>query len=143
MIQDIDPYRLNNAYSPQDPRPGDRVLSFGEGGKMLVSLQNGALRFAGVDDIPADNAIYLFSVNDVRYFLAREPVKTDLPGFEYRAVRDLRDIGRGKEIFVAFTAYHLWKWYDDNRRCGRCGGPNGCHPAERALQCGCCGHVSG
>ena len=70
------------------------------------------------------------------------PAEESLPGFEFWSVRALRDIaGGGKKLFAAFTAYHLWRWYDDNRRCGRCGGENGFHPSERALQCSCCGHV--
>ena len=44
-------------------------------------------------------------------------------------------------MFAAFTAYHLWKWYAENRYCGKCGGTNGYHQTERALQCRQCGHV--
>ena len=127
MIQDIDPSRLNNTFSPQDPRAEDNVLLFDRDGKLLVRIQDGGIRFTAGRDVPDSGTVYLFSV--------------PLPGFEFRTVRELRDAGGGKELCAAFTAYHLWRWYTDNRRCGRCGGPNVCHSSERALQCSCCGHV--
>jgi len=141
MIQDIEPSRLDNHYVPKAPRAGDNVLLFDAGGKLLVCVQDGGIRFPAGRDVPAGDTVYLFSVDDDLYFCALEPAGEALPGFEFRTVRELRDLGGGKELYAAFTAYHLWRWYDDNRRCGRCGGENGLHPAERALQCASCGHV--
>ena len=141
MIQDIDPSRLNNTFSPQDPRAEDNVLLFDRDGKLLVRIQDGGIRFTAGRDVPDSGTVYLFSVDEVRYFCVLEPAEAPLPGFEFRTVRELRDAGGGKELFAAFTAYHLWRWYADNRRCGRCGGANDCHSSERALQCRCCGHV--
>ena len=143
MIQDIDPSRLDNKFISQAPRAQDRVLLFDADGRLLVSLQDEGIRFTAGNDIPAGNTIYLFSVDGQRYFCVPEPAGEALPGFEFRSLRELRDIaGGGKELFAAFTAYHLWRWYADNRRCGRCGGENECHSSERALECRCCGHVS-
>ena len=141
MIQDIDPSRLNNTFSPQDPRAEDNVLLFDRDGKLLVRIQDGGIRFTAGRDVPDSGTVYLFSVDEDLYFCAVEPAGEVLPGYEFRTVRELRDLGGGKELYAAFTAYHLWRWYDDNRRCGRCGGENGLHPAERALQCCACGHV--
>ena len=142
MIQDIDLSRLDNTFTPYAPRAEDSVLLFDKDGRLLVCLRDGEIRFTAGKDVPAGSAVYLFSVDEQRYFCVRAPAEDPLPGFEFRSVRELRDItGGGKELFAAFTAYHLWKWYDDNRRCGRCGEENGFHPSERALQCSCCGHV--
>ena len=142
MIQDIEPSRLDNAFIPHVLRAGDSVLLFDKEGKILVSIRDGRIRFTTGNDVPADGTVYLFSVDGQRYFCVLAPAEEPLPGFEFRSVRDLRDIaGEEKELFAAFTAYHLWRWYDDNRRCGRCGGENVCHSSERALQCSCCGHV--
>ncbi len=141
MIQDIEPSRLDNSYAPRIPRAEDRVLLFDRDGKLLVSVRDGTIRFTAGSDLPADGAVYLFSVDGDRYFCIPEPGEAALPGFAFRPVRELRDIGGGKELFAAFTAYHLWRWYADNRRCGRCGAPNECHPAERALRCVSCGHT--
>ena len=141
MIQDIGPARLDNTYKPRIPQEEDRILLFDGDGKLLARTEDGELRFTTGKDVPADGAVYLFSVDGTGYFLASQLPETCLPGFTYRTVRELRDTGEGKELFAAFTAYHLWKWYTDNRFCGRCGGENGPHSAERALQCRRCGHV--
>ena len=141
MIQDIAPDRLINAYVPCSPSGEDRILLFDGEGKLYVRIQEGNIDFSTAKDIPPSGAVYLFSVNETRFFLAPEGTERELPGFEYRSIRELRDAGRGAELYAAFTAWHLWRWYADNRRCGRCGGANGLHPAERALRCGRCGHV--
>ena len=46
-----------------------------------------------------------------------------------------------EDILIAFTAYHLWRWYADNRFCGRCGRPLSFKHNERALICPKCGNV--
>ena len=141
MIQDIEPNRLDNAFSPGNPEEKDPVLLFDDEGKLYVSAKDGNIRFTTAGEVCADGAIYLFSVNDVRFFLAPRQTGIELPGFEYRTIRELRDIGQGKELFAAFTAYHLWRWYTDNLHCGRCGGKNRPHSTERALRCEHCGQV--
>ena len=141
MIQDIEPSRLDNTFKPEIPRAGDTVLLFDGDGRLLVNTDNGRIRFTTGNDVLADDAVYLFSLDGARYFCVLTSAEKALPGFEFRSVRELRDAGSGKELFAAFTAYHLWRWYADNRRCGRCGGENECHSSERALQCRCCGHV--
>lgn len=42
------------------------------------------------------------------------------------------------DIFAVFSAYHLWKWYDDNQFCGHCGQPLELDSVERALYCPVC-----
>ena len=141
MIQDIAPDRLDNAYKTCTPCPEDKLLFFDDAGKIYVGIQSGNIRFPAVRETAADNIIFLFSIRKTNYFLAPPESGTELPGYEYKPIRELRDQGRGKELFAAFTAWHLWKWYADNRYCGRCGGENGLHETERALQCRHCGHV--
>lgn len=141
MIQDIAPDKLDNAYSARVPRPEDPVLLFDESGKLYVKAQDGRLYFTTAADFPDASHIYLFTINDTWYFLASQAAQRVLPGYEYRGIRELRDLGQGSELFAAFTAYHLWKWYTDNRFCGKCGGINGFHPTERALQCTKCGQL--
>ncbi|MBO4377908.1 MAG: NAD(+) diphosphatase [Clostridia bacterium] len=141
MIQDIAPDRLDNAYAFHVPRTEDPVLLFDDKGKLYVRAQEGRLCFTTAKDIPDAGAVYLFAVNDTRYFLAPQTAECVLPGFEYKGIRELRELGQGSELFAAFTAYHLWKWYSDNRFCGKCGTRNGYHPLQRALQCPQCGQV--
>ena len=141
MIQDIAPDRLDNTYRICAPRPEDNVLIFDEAGKLYVRIQSGRILFPAAKETTASNAVFLFSIGDTGYFLISPDSGTELPGFEYKTIRELRDQGQGKELFAAFTAWHLWRWYQDNRYCGRCAGENSLHETERALQCRRCGHV--
>ena len=141
MIQDILPDRLNNAFTPEIPEDNDTILLFDDEGRLLAGIADGRIRFTTGRDVSAGGAVYLFSVNDRRFFLSAGAEKASPPGYEYRTIRELRDLGRGTELFAAFTAYHLWRWYAENQYCGKCGGENGFHCTERALRCGRCGHV--
>ena len=141
MIQDISPDRMNNAFAPGVPEEDDYILLFDDEGKLLVRIRDGRICFTTGKDVSACEPVYLFSVNEARYFLSSGSERTILSGCEYRTIRELRDLGGGTELFAAFTAYHLWRWYADNHYCGRCGGANAFHGTERALQCRQCGHV--
>ena len=141
MIQDIAPDKLDNHFAPRTPGAEDNILLFDDSGKLYVRVKDGKICFTTGREVSADGAFYLFSVNEERYFLAPEHAEANLPGYQYKTIRELRDIGQGKELFAAFTAWHLWRWYADNRFCGRCGGENGYHETERALQCRRCGQV--
>jgi len=141
MIQDISPDRLNNAFIPVVPNQNDYVLLFNDDGRLFVKILDGQICFTTGKDVSAKETVYLFSVNDTRFFLSMMAEEVMLSGFDYRTIRELRDFSRGTELFAAFTAYHLWKWYAENRYCGKCGGANGFHQAERALQCSRCSHV--
>ena len=151
MIQDILPARLDNAYRNAEPGENDRILIFDETGKVLVKVEDGKAGFA---DAPAGTeAVYLFSIDDVNYFLPSQDAKAEpgagseivsgeAPGgFSFRTVRDLRRVCAGKELFAAFTAWHLWRWYRDSRHCGRCGSPLVHDLKERAMRCPECGNV--
>ena len=142
MIQDIAPHRLDNAYSSRrSPREGDAVLLFDADGRMLAS-ENAPLRFPRVGEIPVpQSAQYLFSLDETAYFLAPDCAPAPESGYAFRTIRELRAFGGGPEIYAAFTAWHLWRWYADNRFCGRCGQvlvPDG---KERALRCPRCGNL--
>ena len=141
MIQDIAPVRLNNAYAPRAFRKEDFLLAFSGEGKILVRTEEGRIRFTTGAEVPADGAVYLFSMDETRYFLAEREPESVPAGYGYFSLRELRDGCRGPELFAAFTAYHLWRWYGDNRFCGRCGKPFSLHPEERALRCPECGYV--
>ena len=141
MIQDIAPDRLDNAYVNCVPGEEDPVLVFDDSGRLYVRVENGEIRFTAEKEVQAPETVYLFSLSGVRFFLALEGSCGELPGFEYLTVRELRDRARGKELFAAFTAYHLWRWYADNRCCGRCGAGMRLHEKERALKCEKCGYV--
>lgn len=139
MIQDIYPSKLNNQYSNCEMGDNDFCLSFDTDGKILINDDNGRIVFPTGADYRDAKSIYLFSLDDRRYFLLVEEGARS--GNSYYSLRDVRDHFTGKEVFVVFTAYHLWKWYSDNIYCGKCGKKLELDNKERALRCPECNNV--
>ncbi len=141
MIQDIYPSKLDNSFHLYDIKDDDNLLVFDNEGRVLVSITDGRIHFTTAKDVNATKTVYLFSVDDKRYFLAAEVCDHSKQGFSYHSVRELRDTCADKEMFAAFTAYHLWKWYSDNRYCGKCASFLEFDQNERALVCKKCGNI--
>ena len=141
MIQDIYPSKLDNSYKNHKLTAEDYVLWFNAEGKAYVRISEDSIGFATGSDVKDPSAIYLFSVDDQRYFLVLGEVDFRDPEFGYYSIRELRDKSSGKELFAAFTAYHLWKWYADNRYCGVCAEKFVPSDKERALVCPSCGNI--
>ena len=147
MIQDIFPSKLDNHYVDEAAKEQDFVLRIDGDGRLLVKIEDGQITFPTGAQISGDGAAYLFSVDEAKYFLEggrkggllQNGENPD--GYEFRSLRELRDSCVGKELLVAFTAYHLWKWYRDSRFCGRCGTATEHDRNERAMRCPACGNV--
>ena len=146
MIQDIYPNIFHNEFGNYELNDEDGLLIFDKEGRILISREGESIHFAkGLDaktfDASPDSITYLFSIDEKKYFLLfNEPVQTE-KGFDFVSLNELRDSIVGTETFVAFTAFHLWQWYTDNRFCSHCGGKTVFHDKERALRCTECGRV--
>ncbi len=155
MIQDIFPSKLNNQFECAVLSDDDFVFVFDREGRVLLG-ENGEnesddsdnetkkskkARFLKGRDLGGCNAVYLFSMDEKRFFLATDVKDFEKEGFSYYTIREARDNFGGKEIFATFTAYHLNKWYTDNVFCGRCGSKTVPSEKERALKCPGCGNV--
>lgn len=141
MIQDIFPSKLKNEYVNVNITDADNLFLFHEEGKVLLGNRGGSLVFPSQREVKLDSAIYLFSVDDEKYFLALGNFEFQKEGFEYYGIREVRDRFAGKEVYAVFTAYHLWKWYSDNIFCGKCTERLLPDQKERALRCPNCGNV--
>jgi len=141
MIQDIYPSRLRNEYYDLDIRGSDRLMVFDGEGRILVGEKEGRAVFPKEEDIGSDEAVYLFSLDEARFFLEMGDRHTAEEGFGYCPIRDARARFVREDVFVIFTGYHLWKWYRDNRYCGRCGHALKADDSERALKCPECGNT--
>ncbi len=131
MIQDIEP-RLDNRFADLPSRPEDLALCFRED-TVLASLQGGEIRFPTVGECGAAGR-YLFSVGKRRYFLCEaEP----FGAYAYEPIGALRQYPPREQAFAGVTALHLYRWYRNNRYCGRCGAPMRHSQTERAMVCGC------
>ena len=143
MIQDIQPELFQNHYEHLKPQSGDRVLYFLEN-KLLARYDEDGCKviypkweeFTAVSEI-----VYAFTLSNERYFLMMETEKIP-DGYEWYAIQELRGLVQQNNtgIFIAFTAWHLWKWYQSSRFCGCCGAKTDFDTAERAMVCLKCGY---
>ena len=142
MIQDIEPSRFDISFKNHKPQDVDFIIFFNRKGKILVKTEGNKLLFPTAKDSPiSEQIIYLFSVDDKRYFLAITQDEIGLAGFEYQGLRELRGTCKNVDLLVAFTAYHLWRWYTDNCFCGKCTEKLSFSKTERALVCKKCGNT--
>ncbi len=141
MIQDIYPSKLKNEYIHAEISDEDPLFFFDTGGRVLLQSKDGKIVLPSGKDRRNGSVIYLFSVDETRYFLALDGGEMEKEGFSYAGIREVRDCFGGKEVFAVFTAYHLWKWYTDHVFCGRCGETLVPDEKERALRCPACAHV--
>ncbi len=153
MIQDIYPSKLDNSFKDLKPNDNDCIFLFNDEGKIYAGGDTeGKMVFLTFHDCKADDEsalfsfVYLFSVDQKKYFLIENcsDEACRKPGFKFYSIRELRDSFFEEDnvnIFAAFTAYHLWKWYSDNKFCGKCGAPLVQSRDERALFCPECKNV--
>ncbi|MBP1762022.1 MAG: pyrophosphohydrolase containing a Zn-finger, nucleic-acid-binding, partial [Firmicutes bacterium] len=84
------------------------------------------------------NFIYLFSIDETKFFLADMQNELKLAPFGYEKISILR-FARPKDlVFAGLTAYQLYNFYQTNRYCGRCGSLMERDHKERMLSCSSC-----
>ena len=141
MIQDIFPSKLYNEFTDHKINDDVVLLFFDDKGRVLLgdgTKDNIFTTGAEAGDI---RTVYLFSVNERRFFLALDYNERVRDGFSYYTIREVRDMISGEEVYAVFTAYHLWKWYSDNVYCGKCGAELTLDNKERALRCPKCDNL--
>ena len=144
MIQDIAPSKLHNEYRACAPEDGDVIYIFDEKGRVLLGDDEGHILFIRHEDVPDARTIYLFSIDEQRFFLSLDLSDCQRDGYEYVTIREVRDRFSGtsmSDVYSVFTAYHLWRWYADYRHCGRCGADLKPGTTERSLVCPECGNT--
>ena len=141
MIQDIAPRVMDNAYRDLQPTAEDFILSF-QNDQLLCRAQGEQLVYPRLGQIQTENItyVYLFSIDEMRYFLA-DPARTvQAEGFAYHGLGILRKLGPREVAYAGVTAYHLDTWYRSNRYCGCCGAQTIWSHVERRIDCPQCGH---
>ncbi len=153
MIQDIYPSRLKNEYVKCEIKDNDTLLIFDRDGRLSVSEKDGVMRFpvwgdvkdlkeiSSDEEIRNEKPVYLFSIDEQKFFLSLSLSDYEKDGFVFHTIREVRDLFSGNGVYAAFTAYHLWKWYSDNKFCGKCASKLVISEKERALVCPDCGNT--
>lgn len=153
MIQDIQPYFLDNHFDPKAALlPVSRIIIIRDDNYLLKekSLEKGIVEFPQASDFAAGlsdaDFAYIFTIGEDSFFLyvSDEAKDFDIPGYSYTKL----NVIRGKElspkhmVYAAFTAYHLNAWYSTSVYCGKCGTRNEIDRKERAMRCPHCGNVT-
>jgi len=174
VIQDIKPKHLDNQYKNVKPRIMDTVFLF-EGNSILGKQTDEVVTYPSyvefvrkVEEAAEDSIenlyhfIYLFCIDDDRYFLAMQnntvekgtflgeladsgihnEYENAIEGYTFLGINVFRRAMPKAVSFAAITAFHLHAWYRDNRFCGRCGKEAVHDEKERMMRCPVCGNVN-
>ena len=147
MIQDIAPHTYHNEYKPSAPDKDSFILAYEKGSILLPRQERDAditfPRFRELEEKIADlynNFIYLFSIDDQRFYLIPELDTSLLPDYEFQDVRILRTAQPQHLAFAGITGHQLFQWYSKRRCCGCCGKPMVHSQKERMMECPSCGN---
>ena len=147
MIQDIAPHTYHNEYKPSAPDKDSFILAYEKGSILLPRQERDAditfPRFREFEEKIADlysNYIYLFSIDDQRFYLIPELDTSLLPNYEFQDVRILRTAQPQHLAFAGITGHQLFQWYSKRRYCGCCGKPMVHSQKERMMECPSCGN---
>ena len=135
MIQDIYPHVYKNTFEPGvKPSNDDIIFSFEED-QVLMKDEHQFYHYYEISK--ESNCYYLFSIDDTKFFLA------DLTSLNHIKVssRTMRTFENQMLGFAAITAWHLYRWIQDNKYCGRCGHSMDFDQKERAMRCPHCSNI--
>jgi NAD+ diphosphatase len=142
MIQDILPQVFYNNYYNRVPVESDFILIY-SGNQMYFIKEMDKLKIPRYGDIKdnLNEVIYLFSIDQHGFYLSleyKENLEQILVGENISIFREY------KPSFLAFagiTGSQIYRWYTNNKFCGKCGKPTSHSPKERALLCEDCNHI--
>ena len=144
MIQDIGPRIFQNKFHNQSAAPQDLFLSY-EGDSVLVMEEKDKLWYPSFADFEAEfphlreRAQYLFSIDDIHYYLVKEKGLDVKAGWTYSTTGRFRSEKKYWRAYAGAVGFQLNRWYDSHRFCSRCGSPVKHSDKERMLQCESCG----
>lgn len=146
MIQDLENHIFHNEYQPVPPQKTDCILYY-EKHAALVHTSHDLLTFPSFGELEQTvpdiykNYVYLFSIDDTRYYLIPSFCPEWALGFAMEDVSVFRTLGPRKHAFALITGFHLFTWYHTHRFCGACGHENVHDKKERMMLCPACGNT--
>ena len=152
MMQDLSFGKLENEFHNQQPQPEDLVICFQNQQILLHRAEDNSISFPTVAELApwtetwkpwfAEGLRYVFRMQEKNYFLWLGDIPEQTYGaYSFEPMRMLRYKGISDLLFGAFTAWHLYIWYRNNRFCGCCGSRTVHDAAERMLRCPDCGNM--
>lgn len=145
MIQDIAPHVYHNEFRPQPPEDDSYLLVYQENQILLGQEASGTDLFPRFRDLKEElrlspEPVYLFTIDQDRFYLAQASPDAFLPGFTFQDVRLMRTAQPQHLAFAGVTGHQLFRWYESRRFCGCCGSPMVHSKTERQMYCTACGH---
>ena len=143
MIQDLDFHCYHNEYTHAQPENGDFMLSF-RSREILGAIRDGLLTFptwetlSGSQNLSPSACIYLFSIDEQRYFLLFDYEAEEFADFTYQDISIFRSMQPKEQCFGLVTGFHLYNWYKGRRFCGTCGHKLIHDEKERMMYCPQC-----
>ena len=139
MIQDIAPHIYHNENHPSAPAEDSYLLCYQEGKILLRQKEpEGEISFPLFRELKekdehAGELIYLFTIDEDRFYLLGNAEENDFPGCSFQEIRSLRLVHPQYLAFAGITGYQLFRWYKSRRYCGCCGAPMAHSRTERQM----------
>ena len=144
MIHDIEPRIFDNNFKNKAAEPQDLFLSY-EGDAVLAREEKDKLWYPSFSDFEAeypqliDDAQYLFTIDDISYYLVDEKGLDSVEGWTYVTTGRFRTEPKYWRSFAGAVGWQLNRWYENHRYCSRCGKTVKRSEKERMLYCEACG----
>ncbi len=144
MIHDIGPKIFNNNFKYKQAGLNDLFLSY-EGDTVLVGENKDKLWYPSFSDFEKshphliDNAKFLFTIDDVNYYLIDERGLDSEEGWIYVTTGRFRTEVKYWRSFAGVVGWQLNRWYNNHRFCSKCGKAVKSSEKERMLYCDSCG----
>lgn len=152
MLQDLSYGRLENEFHNIAPQRDDFVICFQNQQILVKTEADNTISVPTVSQLEAwrpglqgwfpEHLRYVFRMQEKNYFLWLGDLDEKVcDGYQFEPIRLLRYKGLSDLCFGAWTAWHLYVWYRNNRFCGFCGSRTVHDSAERMLRCPDCGNI--
>lgn len=144
MIQNIEPRVFHNEFKNRKAEGQDLFLAY-KGSSVLVREDKDKLWYPSFDDYKESHpdlikeAGFLFTIDDLSYYLIKEEDLDDVPGWTYVSTSRFRSEKKYWRSFAGVVGWQLNRWYADHKYCSRCSEPLERSTKERMLHCKACG----
>lgn len=144
MIQDIEPRVFYNQFKNKEANPEDLFLAY-QGDNVLIREGKNKLWYPSFADFSVSHpnlmqeAQFLFTIDELNYFLVNEYGLDDIPGWFYVSTSRFLSEKKYWRSFAGAIGWQLNRWYDNHRFCSRCTKPIKRSEKERLLYCESCG----
>lgn len=144
MIHDISPRTFNNKFQNKRAEPQDLFLAY-DGDTVLVKEDKEKLWYPTFSDFKEqypnliDNAQFLFTIDNINYYLVDEKDLDSVEGWIYASTGRFRTELKYWRSFAGVVGWQLNRWYNNHRFCSKCGKSTKPSDKERMLYCESCG----